>query len=90
MTYRQYLVWLAWLKEDWNRPSRTDHYIMQAARPHYERGTDLIIKWGRPDDLKDNPLYADVDDETWNRWEGKLAQLPYKLAAVGKGSVLGA
>lgn len=29
MTHRQFAVWLAWLGEEWNHPSRTDHYLMQ-------------------------------------------------------------
>lgn len=32
MTYREFLVWVDWLNEQWNRPSRTDHYLMQIAR----------------------------------------------------------
>lgn len=31
MTYRQYLVWKAWLKEEWNNPSRSDYYAMSTA-----------------------------------------------------------
>lgn len=31
MTHRQFLVWSAWLDEQWNRPDRTDHYLMQVA-----------------------------------------------------------
>lgn len=31
MTNRQYLVWIEWLKGDWNNPSRSDHYQMQTA-----------------------------------------------------------
>lgn len=31
MTHRQYLAWQAWLGMEWNRPSRSDHYLMQLA-----------------------------------------------------------
>lgn len=31
MTHRQYLGWLSWLEDEWNNPSRADHYAMQAA-----------------------------------------------------------
>lgn len=31
MTDRQFQAWQAWLKADWNRPSRADHYAMQVA-----------------------------------------------------------
>jgi hypothetical protein len=30
-TYRQYLVWMAWLDDQWNHPSREDTYLMQIA-----------------------------------------------------------
>lgn len=31
LTHRQYLVWQTWLAGEWNKPSRTDHYLMQIA-----------------------------------------------------------
>lgn len=31
MTNRQYLVTLAWLQQQWNRPTRSDSYLMQIA-----------------------------------------------------------
>ena len=31
MTHRQYEAWQIWLGEEWNRPSRTDVYLMQIA-----------------------------------------------------------
>lgn len=30
-THREYLMWMAWRQLEWNRPSRTDHYLMQIA-----------------------------------------------------------
>ena len=29
MSHREYLTWQAWLRKEWNRPSRTDYYLMQ-------------------------------------------------------------
>lgn len=29
MTHRQFEAWREWLFEEWNKPSRTDHYLMQ-------------------------------------------------------------
>lgn len=29
LTHRQFLTWEAWLRNEWNRPNRTDHYLMQ-------------------------------------------------------------
>jgi hypothetical protein len=30
-TERELKLWLLWLREEWNRPDRTDHYLMQIA-----------------------------------------------------------
>lgn len=30
-THRQYRLWLAWLDQQWERPDRTDYYLMQIA-----------------------------------------------------------
>lgn len=30
-SHREYLVWMAWLDRQWDRPSRTDNYLMQVA-----------------------------------------------------------
>lgn len=32
LTHRQYETWQAWLEQQWNEPSRTDHYLMSVAR----------------------------------------------------------
>ncbi len=29
MTRRELLAWIEYISQDWNKPSRTDHYIMQ-------------------------------------------------------------
>ena len=29
LSHRQLLAWQAWFEMEWNRPSRTDHYLMQ-------------------------------------------------------------
>jgi hypothetical protein len=31
-TNREYEVWMAWLSNQWNEPSRSDHYLMQIAQ----------------------------------------------------------
>ena len=30
-SHRQYLAWCVWLNSEWNRPNRTDQYLMQIA-----------------------------------------------------------
>jgi hypothetical protein len=32
LTHRQYRAWQAWLDGQWNRPDRTDHYLMLIAQ----------------------------------------------------------
>lgn len=31
ISYRQYSTWIAWLDQQWNKPDRSDHYMMQVA-----------------------------------------------------------
>lgn len=30
-THREYLAWMDWLDDQWEKPSRTDNYLMQIA-----------------------------------------------------------
>jgi hypothetical protein len=32
ISYREFLVRLEWIDQQWNNPSRTDHYLLQIAR----------------------------------------------------------
>lgn len=31
-THREYQVWMCWLEKQWNKPSRSDHYLMRVAQ----------------------------------------------------------
>jgi hypothetical protein len=31
LTHRQFAAWAAWWADEWNRPSRSDQYLMQVA-----------------------------------------------------------
>ncbi len=63
ITHRQYLAWQEWLKEEQNRPSRSDHYVMQVARevtlPYLRDGVqprdlkEYAIKFGPQQDIAD-------------------------------------
>ena len=55
MTHRQFLLWMAWLKKEWNKPSRDNWYSMQAAaearkgwvaKPNDVQVSDFIIPFG--------------------------------------------
>jgi hypothetical protein len=43
-TARQLAAAVAWLREEWNKPSRTDHYLMQLAASQSGKGGSLD-KW---------------------------------------------
>jgi len=34
-SHRDYKTWLVWEREQWNDPSRSDHYLMQIAQAIY-------------------------------------------------------
>lgn len=48
ITHRQYEMWQLWLDQQWNKPSRTDHYLMQIAmevrRPNVKGSKNLKMK----------------------------------------------
>lgn len=50
MTERQYLVWLAWLYEDYNRPSRADYYALKVAAACGDKKAEPM-KFGRPAEM---------------------------------------
>lgn len=50
MRHREYLMWQARLKRQWNTPNRTDFYLMQLARAIYDLPP---MVWGKPPEHKD-------------------------------------
>lgn len=38
--HRHYLAWMAWYEREWNKPDRSDHYLMQIAQ-YIARGKEL-------------------------------------------------
>lgn len=59
-TYRQLLVWLAWLENQWNEPDRHDYYLMQIAAAI----CSVNAKRGRRPKLKDFALKFRVGRNT--------------------------
>lgn len=35
ISYRQFTTWLEWLRQQWNKPTRADHYAAQVAQEVY-------------------------------------------------------
>lgn len=53
-THREYLAWMDWLNEEWERPSRSDNYLMQIAaevrrvlskKPNSIKLRDFLLKF---------------------------------------------
>lgn len=58
LTHRQYLTWLEWDRDQWERPSRSDFYTMQltcevrrllAKHPNQVKLQNCILKFGDKD-----------------------------------------
>lgn len=65
LTHRQYLGWNEWLREQWNRPDRADHYRMQiASSMSGEKIGNLKIRFGEPAQL--------TPEQIESVWLGKL------------------
>lgn len=42
MTHKQFEAWQAWLQEEWNKPSRADHYAMRISNILADKTLDPI------------------------------------------------
>lgn len=58
MTHRQFASWSVYLEEEWNRPDRTDHYLMQVGvevrrvlsrEPNSHKLDDMRLEFKRPE-----------------------------------------
>ena len=45
MSFREYQLWLEYLDEDWNHPSRTDHYLMAIVGALYHTKSNRRLSW---------------------------------------------
>lgn len=51
VSHRDYKTWLIWEREQWNEPSRTDHYLMQITQAVYaskSRSSTVLDKFKIP------------------------------------------
>lgn len=51
VSHRDFKTWLIWEREQWNEPSRTDHYLMQIAQAVYaskSRSSTVLDKFKIP------------------------------------------
>ena len=87
MTYREYQMRLAWLEIEWNKPSRTDHYLMQIIRylaripgkgslkslDKFKIPFEFVTKKENPDSTKeDGEQRAAMSRGTWGATQGKF------------------
>jgi len=79
LTHRQYLAWQAWLNEQWNHPSLSDHYLMQIAaevrrvlsrKPNEIKLEHFNLKFGRPEPV-DQTSQAELAKAAWATRLGK-------------------
>lgn len=75
-TNRQHLVWVEWLKMQWNAPNRTDHYLMQVAaevarqwakHPQSCKLGNFIIQFGGDKPLTPTQRKRQIQDSK-DRW----------------------
>lgn len=94
-THRQYLTEVVWDSEEWNRPDRSDHYLMRIAYEVYSIGAALSKGTSRSLDHFKLKFKAPTPKKVLTRDE-QLQQLAWQKAVwlggtgarVGKGTDL--
>lgn len=83
VTYRQYLVWMEWLRRQWNEPSRSDHYAMQvgAIQAGEKDLGKLKLKFGSSNSSAGNAPW--VTKAKIAEWEAIAAKAKWGLLASG-------
>lgn len=77
MSHREFLSWQEWLREEWNRPNRTDHYLLRIAQTNCTADTSLDqlkITWTwsvRSDEV--NSEIPSLDEQITDVWVGMAA-----------------
>jgi hypothetical protein len=80
LTHRQYILWLHWLKEEWNHPSRDNFYLMAVA----QKVVQVQVKHPDLVKLKDFEItFEDIKppaeaEEDLNRDHGTIGGVPVK------------
>lgn len=89
MTHRQFLAWDYWVQEQWNKPSRADHYMMQMTHTQCRKGVkpeDLEIKFNLR--RRRTPVMEDRVEAAKRRALSRMT-MPVKLVKVDReGNVL--
>lgn len=84
VSHRDYKTWLAWEREQWNEPSRTDHYLMQIAQAVYatkSRTAMALDRFKVPFKFLHRRMRSDQDQATMtqitkSRWFGITGYRP--------------
>lgn len=88
MTHRQFMAWMEWLESEWNRPSRSDNYLMQIAK-EVENVAPRV--WGEAGkattsskrlQFEDAPQRAGPTPEQTAKWRASIAKAAW-FAATG-------
>jgi hypothetical protein len=82
-TFRQYEVWVAYMDDQWNRPNRGDHYLMQiAAEVRRSYAT-------KPNQVKDSKFKIEFEAKTKEKPKPMTDQQKAAANAVAKARWLG-
>lgn len=87
LTHRQYLAWQAWFDAEWDRPNRTDNYLMsiacevrrsQSKRPARHKLEHMRLKFRRKHEQTGPPSQAQIDaaKAVWMARVGRVGPRP--------------
>lgn len=80
-THRQYRVWMYWLEQQWNRPNRTDNYLIQIAaevrrlfrkNPRSVKMEHMVLRFSKPKQHRKPVDIKEVSRVAKSRWLGWL------------------
>lgn len=97
-TQRQFNTWMTWLNMEWDRPSLSDHYLMQIAcqvtrvlakDPAKIQPNDFRLKFVSKETEAERISASDTDDETQIQADDTPLSLRNQAAAISKSMWLG-
>lgn len=83
-TFRQYEVWVAFMDEQWNRPDRGDHYLMQIAAEVRRSYTT------KPTQVKESKFKIEFEAKTKDKPKPMTDQQKAAANAIAKARWMGA
>jgi hypothetical protein len=78
MTHRQHIVWQMWLREEWEKPNRSDHYIMQVAEAVNLSGQEL--KWPLRFEFKEPAVTTKAVEKQFEELKEQGFKVPRRMS----------